>query len=111
MMTPPTLQPATPAQQVRSRGRRPLQEPRVLTPSKLRAWVKYHATKGAYCPNCGEKFPTDEQWAWKLCSGRRVYLVCSSCALGCSNVVPPSQVPEFLAAHQWEANGYGLVTV
>jgi hypothetical protein len=94
-----------------SRGIRSLYASRVLTPSKLRAWIKYHATKGAVCPHCAVTFTTDEQWAWKLCSGKRVYLICAACALdgGLLDVVPPTAVPEFLASQQWEAEGHGLV--
>jgi hypothetical protein len=54
---------------------------RPLTPAKLRAWVKYHATKGAYCPaGCGKKFANDEQWVWQL--SRSIYFICRECALG-----------------------------
>jgi hypothetical protein len=83
---------------------------RPLTPSKLRAWIKYFATKGAYCPaGCGKKFTTDEQWIWLV--SNRIYFIDQECALGWAggrNVIEPAKVPAFLAAHQWNNGGHGL---
>jgi hypothetical protein len=83
---------------------------RPLTPTKLRAWVRYHATKGAYCPACGIKFTDDQQWVLQF--GPRVYLICEHDALvwaGGRDVIEPARVPEFLASQQWTPDGYGLV--
>jgi hypothetical protein len=83
---------------------------RPLTPRELRAWIKYYATKGAYCPaGCGEKFATDEQWIWLV--SNRAYFIDQECALGWAggrNVIEPASVQAFLDAHQWVKGGLGL---
>ncbi len=83
----------------------------LLTPSKLRAWVKYHATAGAYCPaGCGKTFRDDEVWAWVL-AGTRVYLICRECALDWQagqHVVPPMGVKNLLESRRWLHFGHGL---
>ena len=86
---------------------------RPLTPSQLRAWLKYYATKGAYCPaGCGKKFADDEQWAWLVAD--RLYFIDRDCALvwaGGRNVIEPADVPALLASAQWERAGSGLVGI
>jgi hypothetical protein len=82
-----------------------------MTPKQLKAWVKYHATRGAFCPaGCdGHKFLDDQQWL--LVYPGRVYFICEACALGWAgghDVVEPDDVPAFLASRQWRRGGSGL---
>jgi hypothetical protein len=83
---------------------------RPLSERELSAWLRYHATRDAYCPACGVKFVSDRQWAWIPCD-RLIYLVDEQCALnwaGGRGVIEPDQVPAFLAAYQWRKYGHGL---
>jgi hypothetical protein len=80
---------------------------RPLTQRELKAWIKYYATMGAYCPaGCGKKFTNDDQWVWKLPG--RIYFICHACALGARDVIEPASVPAFLDDHQWVKGGHGL---
>jgi hypothetical protein len=83
-----------------------------MTPRELKAWVKYSATRGAYCPaGCdGHKLLNDEPWLL-VYSQHLIYFICEACALGWAgghNVVEPDDVPAVLASRQWRRGGHGL---
>jgi hypothetical protein len=84
----------------------------MLTPRELKAWLKYYATRGAYCPACGAKSVDDLPWIWILPG--RVYLICKEDALGWAGgrgVIQPEQVQAFLDGAKWRKAGSGLEVV
>ena len=85
---------------------------RPMTPRELKSWIKYHATRGAYCPvGCDGHKLNDKLWIWVL-AGCRIYFICEECALnyrGGHNVLEPDEVEGVLASRQWESGGHGLV--
>jgi hypothetical protein len=76
-------------------------------PRELRAWVRYYATKGAWCPHCAVKFTENLFWIWTLPG--RIYLICRTCAsVGKKDLIQPEGAQAFLESHQW-VNGSGCL--